>query len=219
MVVSTPQTPQQSTVNEWVETHWDKFLVLSDQTEFENAWFYYDQGYMRVEMAAVGPLHARDNAIVSKVVSLYATLNSIPFVEYLNCSFRKAEIRECQPDISFYIGSGVQFPQRSSAPIDLNTFEPPTLAIEIASSSLNDDLGRKRLLYEQLGVLEYWVVDTVSSQVFAFDIVDGRSGRIQASKVLAGLPISLVEEALRRGQTEDDGMLNRWLLQTFAPST
>ena len=217
-MVSTLTVPQNLVADTWVETRWDAFVVLAEQAEFEKAWFYYDQGCMRVEMAAVGPLHARDNAIVSKVVSLYATLNNIPLMEYMNCSFRKAEIRECQPDISFYIGLGVQFPQSSSAPVDLNTFEPPTLVIEIASSSLNEDLGRKRLLYEQLGASEYWVVDTVSSQVFAFDIVEGRSGRIQASRVLPGLAISLVEEALKRGQTEDDGALNRWLLQTVSPS-
>ncbi len=28
--------------------------------------------------------------------------------------------------------------------------------------------------------------------------------------------IALVEEALKRSQTEDDGEINRWLLQTFS---
>lgn len=88
--------------------------------------------------------------------------------------------------------------------------------MENAASSRSDDLGQKRLLYERLGVQEYWVVDAKSSEVIAFAIAEGRSGEIQKSQVLPGLDIALVEEALKRSQTEDDGEINRWLLQTFS---
>jgi hypothetical protein len=50
----------------------------------------------------------------------------------------------------------------------------------------------------------------------AFSIADGRSGEIQASQVLPGLTIALVEEALQCSQTQDDGEINRWLLQSFS---
>jgi Uma2 family endonuclease len=116
------------------------------------------------------------------------------------------------------IGETVLFPPRGSAPINLDEVGPPTLVVEIASTTLTDDLGHKRLLYERLGVLEYWVVDVVTAQVFAFEILEGRSGRIQVLQVLPGLTMDVLEEALRRGQTEDDGAINRWLLQSFAPS-
>jgi hypothetical protein len=43
----------------------------------------------------------------------------------------------------------------------------------------------------------------------AFSIADGRSGEIQELQVLPGLSIALVEEALQRSQTQDDGELNR----------
>jgi Uma2 family endonuclease len=92
------------------------------------------------------------------------------------------------------------------------------MAIEIASTSLNDDLGRKRLLYERLGVQEYWVVDVDGGEVIAFEVFDGGSRQIQTSKVLTGLTIATIEEALKRSQTEEDGTLNRWLLQTFSES-
>jgi hypothetical protein len=61
-------------------------------------------------------------------------------------------------------------------------------------------------------------VDVGNSKVIAFEVSDGRSGQIRESKVLPGLLIDVVEEALRRGQTEDDGTVNRWLLQIFTPS-
>jgi hypothetical protein len=35
-------------------------------------------------------------------------------------------------------------------------------------------------------------------------------------QVLVGLDIATVEAALRRSQTDDDGAINRWLMQEFA---
>ena len=58
--------------------------------------------------------------------------------------------------------------------------------IEISSSTLNDDLGKKRLLYEQLGTSEYWVVDVQEVKIFAFEMIDGGSRQIAASKLLGG---------------------------------
>ncbi|MGB3264296.1 MAG: Uma2 family endonuclease, partial [Microcoleus sp.] len=82
--------------------------------------------------------------------------------------------------------------------------------------SFNDDLGSKRLLYESAGIAEYWVDRANTREVFAFAINNGGSGRIQESRVLPGLQIGLVEEALNRSQTQDDGEINRWLIQTFS---
>jgi len=69
---------------------------------------------------------------------------------------------------------------------------------EIANTSLADGKGEKRLLYEALGVGEYWVVDVANVQILAFAIADGGSKRITESQVLPNLPLSLLEEALRR---------------------
>ncbi len=67
----------------------------------------------------------------------------------------------------------------------------------------------------RLGVGEYWVVNVVERQVIAFAVADHRSGEIQASEVLPGLEIALVEQALTRSQSEDDSTLMRWLMATF----
>lgn len=47
---------------------------------------------------------------------------------------------------------------------------------------------------------------------------EGRSGQIRASGVLPGLEMALVEEALGRSQTENDGAIARWLMKTLNQS-
>jgi Uma2 family endonuclease len=99
--------------------------------------------------------------------------------------------------------------------VDLNEYSLPNLIVEIAATSLADDLGEKRLLYERLGITEYWVVDVQRQQVIAFSISQGFSGQITRSIVLPTLEIATVEEALKRINTEDRGKINRWLIETF----
>ncbi|MEG3938826.1 Uma2 family endonuclease [Microcoleus sp. S36b_A3] len=201
----------------WMKATWEEFLNFGEDSTWEKGKFYYYQEHMRVEMSPVWPLHARQNSIVSNVVILYATLKNIRIIQFTNASFRKAGIREFQPDLAYYIGSDLRVPPAdNNSPIDLNEYDPPNLVIEIGASSFNDDLGSKRLLYEDAGISEYWVDRANTGEVFAFAINGGGSGRIQQSRVLPGLEIALVEEALNRSQTQDDGEINRWLIQTFS---
>ncbi len=87
--------------------------------------------------------------------------------------------------------------------------------MEIGSTTFRDDIGSKRLLYEQFGALEYWVVNVEKGEVFAFAMRDGGSARVVVSQVLPGLEMATVEAALKRGKTEDDGAINRWLIEQF----
>lgn len=200
----------------WVKASWDEFITFADEPSLEKGRFYYDHSLMRIEMSPVGPTHAHENSIVTNVIRLFAMLTNIIIYEYTNCSFRKKNNAEFQPDVAFYIGSGLKIPPRNNAPVNLNEFDLPTLVVEISSTTIHDDLGRKRLLYERLGIKEYWVIDAYTAEVFAFAIADGHSGRITRSQVLEGLEMATVEEALQRSHAnEDDGMIARWLLQTF----
>ena len=201
----------------WVKATWEEFLAFADDSTWEKGKFYYYQEHMRIEMSPVGPLHARHNSIVSRVVNFYTAFRNIRVIELINASFRKTGIGEFQPDLAYYIGSDLRVPPDDShSPVDLNEYDPPNLVIEIGASSFNDDLGSKRLLYEDTGISEYWVERANTREVFAFAINGGGSGRIKESRVLPGLEIALVEEALNRSQTQDDGEINRWLIQTFS---
>ncbi len=219
MVNLAPSTESSQPVqtNSWVQVSWEAFLAATNDPVYEGCQFYCDHKMMRIEMAPLGSSHIQDDPLVARLISLFATLRGFRFKEISNGSFRKTGEIEFQPDIAFYIGSEVKFPLRGTAPIDLNEVEPPSLVVEIASTTLADDLGRKRLLYERIGISEYWVVDVEAGKVTAFEISNRHSGQIQDSVVLPGLVISVVEEALQRGQLEDDGVINRWLLRLFTP--
>lgn len=205
--------PQQILTDTWVSASWDEFLAIADNPAYEDGRAYFDAGGMRIEMAALGAGHGRQNAVVIKVVDIYAALRQLKIIGFINCSFRKVGEQECQPDAAFYVGENFQLPPQNNSPINIELFGPPTLVIEIGASSLSDDLGPKRLLYERLGVSEYWVVDVKAQRAIAFSIAAGRSGQIQVSEALPGLEMSLVETALRRSVTEDDGAIVRWLMQ------
>ena len=200
----------------WVKATWDDFVATMDTTPYDEGRGYFDNGSMRVEMAALGGGHARQNSVVSKVVSLFGMVRAVRLAEFTNGSFHKTGERGCQPDVAFYIGSDFRLPPQDNSPIDVDVYGPPTLAIEIGGSSFKDDLGAKRLLYERLGVSEYWVVNVAEQQVVAFAVAEGGSRQIRVSGVLLGLEIPLVEEALHRSQTEDDTTLMGWLMKVLA---
>ena len=208
----TPSTSQIQT-DTWVKATWEEFATAMDDPQYEEGRGYFDQGYMRIEIAPLGRGHARQNSVVSKVISIFGMVRNLRLVEFTNCSFYKAGERGCQPDTAFYIGPDFQLPPQDNEPVDVNVFGPPTLAIEISGSTFKDDLGAKRLLYERLGVAEYWVVNVAEQDAIAFAMADQRSGEIQTSEVLPELEMTLVEEALRRSQTEDDSTLMRWLME------
>ena len=102
-----------------------------------------------------------------------------------------------------------------TAVVDLNRYPAPDLAIEIAVSSLLDDQGNKRALYEELGVAEYWVVDVQAAQVLAYTIAERGSKRIDESQVLTGLSIAVLEEAMQRSRQQDQSQVGAWLLAQF----
>jgi Uma2 family endonuclease len=215
-MVNTLPVPQNLLTDTWVPATWEEFMSLSERPGLEQARCYFDDGWMRIETMPVGSAHGQDNSILAAVISLYGALRDLNYVSFTNSSFRKAGERECQPDLAYYIGANVKRPPKNNQPVDVNLYSAPTLAIEISATTLSDDLGQKRLLYERLGVEEYWVVNVEAATVIAFAIANGGSRQIQVSAVLPDLQISVIEEALRRSQTDDDGTLNRWLLQQFS---
>jgi Uma2 family endonuclease len=218
-MVNTLPNPKTIVTDAWVKASWAEFIAASEHSEADKTTCYYDSGWMRIETMGVGSGHGQDNSILAAVISLYGTLRNIPYVSFTNSNFHKAGERECQPDLAYYLGADVQRPPKTSEVVDVDTWGAPTLAVEISVTTLGDDLGRKRLLYERLGVQEYWVVDVESATVTAFEVRGGGSRQILASQVWTGLEIATVEAALRRSQTEDDGAVNRWLMQQFANPT
>ena len=199
----------------WVIASWNEYIQMIEAPGLEKAKGYYYNGRMKIEMPPVGNDHASDHTIIIFAVNLFASIKGIPLNGKDNCTYRKTGIQEVQPDVSYYIGENADVVPYGTSIIDLNIYLRPDLAIEVANTSLADDKSEKRLLYEDVGVAEYWIIDVQNLQIIAFSIAEGGSRRITQSQVLPGLEISLLEAALRRTRQMNQSLVGSWLLNQF----
>ncbi|MGL5064802.1 MAG: Uma2 family endonuclease [Microcoleus sp.] len=200
----------------WVVASWEEFIAMADSPAYQKAKCYYRNGQMRIETMSVSPDRARYNAIALFAFNIFCTIKGIPVNGFNKCSYRQTGVRECQPDVSYYIGDRAKLAPVGTSIASLDLTPPPDLVIEVADSTLADDIGEKRLLYEELKVAEYWVVDVQKSEIIAFAIIaDNGSRRIARSEVLPGLTIAILEEALRHSRTQDQAQVGAWLLSQF----
>ncbi|NER06030.1 MAG: Uma2 family endonuclease [Okeania sp. SIO3C4] len=182
----------------WVSATWNEYLQTIENPIYAKAKSYYYQGKFRIEMSPVSHDHASDNTFISAAIIIFCSLKNIDTKGLTNCSYRKIGVQEVQPDISYYIGDNANIIPRGTSIIDLDTYPSPDLVIEIANTSLSDDKGEKRLIYEDLKVKEYWIVDVKNVDIIAFTMVDDGSKRITESIVLPGLLIDVLKEALKQ---------------------
>ncbi len=200
-------------INTWIDCTWNDFIQLQQAPEYEKAKCYYHNGQLRIEMPPVGSDHSRDNGIVVILVNQYAIAKSIPLNLLINCSYQKLGEKEIQPDVSYYVGERANLAPVGSSVANLDNVALPDLAIEIANTSLADDLGQKRLIYQDLAISEYWVVDVKKARITAFKIVpNGGSQRISQSVALPGLDFALLEEGLQRSRQTDHTSVAAWFL-------
>jgi Uma2 family endonuclease len=199
----------------WVTATWNEYLKNIEHSAGEKAKGYYHHGQYRIEMTPIGNEHSQDHFIINHAVYLYATLQGIPLTGKDNCSYRQTGLREFQPDLSCYLGDHAAAVPWGVGVVNLDEYPPPDLVIEVAHTSLSDDLGEKRLLYEDLPVAEYWVVDTQNIKVIAFAIENGGSKRIAESQVLTGLKLEILSEALQRSRDNNHTEVGQWLMEQF----
>jgi Uma2 family endonuclease len=199
----------------WIATPWDEYVQLIEDPAYAKAKGYYYQGHMRLEMLPVGFDHAKDHSVLAFAINLFTSLKNIPLTLVDSCSYRKTGLRECQPDLSCYIGNRANSIPSGTNIVNLDRYPAPDLAIEISKTTLLDDLGTKRSLYEALGVSEYWVVDVESTQVVAYVMNLEGSQRIDQSQVFPGLKIAILDEALRRSRQTDQSAVGSWLMTQF----
>lgn len=207
--------------DQWITATWDEFIQVLENSFYADSRCYYDKNQirqMRIETGEVSSEHALDHGMILFAVSLYCTLNNIPARGLINCSYSKTRVQGCQPDISYYIGAEASAAApRNRSIVDLDKFAPPNLVIEISSSTIADDLGKKRLLYEQLGISEYWVVDVQEVKIIALEMLEnGGSRQITESKLLGGLAIADLEAVLKLSREKTQSEVGAWLLQKYS---
>lgn len=206
-------TPLQT--DTWLEATWEEYLHTVEESRLEGAKGYYYQGHMRIEMSPVSFDHGKDQVVIIFAVNLFTTVSRIPATGLDTTTLRKTGVRDCQPDISYYLGDSAQAIPTGTGIVNLDQYPAPNLVIEIAKSSLLDDLGVKRALYEALGVEEYWIVDVAKSQLFMYGMIEQGSQRVEQSQVLPGLTVAVLTEALRRSRETDQSQVGAWLLAQF----
>ena len=165
---------------------------------------------------STGSDHSKDHMTIILSVGLFAALRNIPINGHDCCSYRNKGTTEFQPDASYYIGDKADVIPWGTRIIDLDQYPLPDLVIEILDTSISDDLGTKRLQYEELGISEYWIVNVQTMQIFAFSSAsDGSTKRIWESLVLAGLKLEILEKALQRSRQENQLATTAWLMEKF----
>ncbi|VEP15812.1 conserved hypothetical protein [Hyella patelloides LEGE 07179] len=164
-------TSTKSIVNTWVSATWDEYLKEIQNPIYKKAKGYYYNSEYRIEMTGgnadgqsaystpvltpIGNDHSRDHSTITHAVYLFATFKNIPLNIQDNCSYRKPNVIELQPDLSCYVGDNADVIPYGTGIVDLSQYPAPNLVIEVSNTSLSDDLGKKRLLYEDLGITEY----------------------------------------------------------------
>jgi Uma2 family endonuclease len=209
------QLQEKLVTNTWTKASWDIYINTIDLPEHEQHQGYYYNGYMRIEDMPTGADHASDNGLIYLAITLFCMAKGIPLQGLIGCSYRKTRIRECQPDISCYISGRANLSPTGKSVVNLDEQAIPNLVIEISNTTLEDDLGAKRLLYEEMGVSEYWVVDVQNTLVYAFETIDRGSRRIDTSLVLPELLIDIITTALTLSKEQDQSQVGKWLMSQF----
>jgi Uma2 family endonuclease len=209
------QLQEKLTTNTWTKADWENYITEIDSPEHEQHQGYYYSGYMRIEDMPTGADHSRYHVIMTFAINLFCTIGGIAINGLDNCTYRKTGIRECQPDLSYYCEEKARLAPIGTSVINLDEQATPNLVIEISNTTLEDDLGAKRLLYEEMGIAEYWVVDVQNTLIYAFTMIDRGSKRIDTSLVLPGLSIETITEALSLSKEQDQSQIGKWLMSQF----
>ncbi len=198
----------------WVPATWNEYLSALDDPAHVKSKGYYSHGRMRLEMQlSVGFDHSKDHSVISLAVNLYSILKAIAFRELDSCSFRKTGYVEFQPDLAYYVGNKATAIPSGTDVVSLEEYPVPDLVVEVAKSSLLDDRTVKRVLYEEVGIAEYWIV--VEAEVLAYQMSDRGSQRIDTSLIFPGLEIATLDQALQRSRSQDQSQVGAWLMGLF----
>ncbi|MEH2401600.1 Uma2 family endonuclease [Nostoc sp.] len=158
------ETQSQLPTDIWICASWQEYEQAIANLLNEKAKSYYYKGHMRLEIAPVSFDHGKDHVVIIFAVTLFAALKGIPATGLDTTTFRKTGVQDCQPDVAYYLRESAQTIPAGTGIVNLDRYPAPDLVIEIAKTSLLDDLDTKRCLttsrfastlYEELGVVEY----------------------------------------------------------------
>jgi len=219
---------------QWHRATWQDYIALRDaptqrfagggsgdflEPAQERIKLAFNQGWLWVAMGGEGINHSGVCDLFTGLLFLWAFQHPDQlFTSLGRCLLEKPETQACAPDLVLYVGAN--YPQwQAGEPrrIDLMKSRVPDLVGEISDTTLASDLDEQKHLYAALGIPEYWVVDVRGQRVFAFLLQE--NGDYQAcseSRALAGLPITLLEETIRRLSEGTNTSAAAWFSQQIA---
>ncbi|MEL6157703.1 MAG: Uma2 family endonuclease [Cyanobacteria bacterium J06554_11] len=210
-----PPNPVAIPTDTWMSMNWDEYLTCQAADQLEKAKGYYYKGHGRFEMLPVGFGHGTNHVVVTYALNLFCAIKAIPLRMADTTTLRKAGTDDCQPDLSIWLGDKARAIPTQTGIVNLNHHPAPDLVVEVSNTSLLDDLGVKRSLYENLHISEYWIVDVKQESILSFEVLNRGSRRIEVSKVLPNFSLSTLEEAVQLSHTSDQAQMGAWLLQKF----
>ena len=135
---------------------------------------------------------------------------SVALFDALRSATRGTDLKVVYAPFDVVLGVNVVEPDLLVAPTadftDRDLPTAPLLAVEIRSPSTGWlDEGRKRTLYEEVGVVSYWLADPATPSITILELVDGRYVQVayaigdQAIHLTTPAPITLNPAELARG--------------------
>lgn len=204
MTTATPtdiQTVLATALPQWKPATWSDYLACRDAETLERIRLFFNRDRLLIDMGSEGINHASVSDLFIMLFGFwFSRFTQQIAASFGRCLLEKPNTQAAAPDLVLYIGEGVpQWQQGELRRIDLNRWRVPDLVGEIADTTIATDLDEKKKLYADLGIPEYWVVNIRGRQVIAFRLQEnGKYQQCSESVVLAGLPISLLEQTLER---------------------
>ena len=188
-----------------MEMSLDEFLAID---ETDGKW-ELDDGVLYI-MATGTPDHQFLNRRFSRHLDDYLDgLEEPPaqFYQDMTTVLSRELRRAPEPDIVIVLN------ERSDIVSRTRVEAPPDIAIEILSTDHSRDLVRKRQIYAEAGVLEYWPIDPRNDTVTQLELQDGKyveravlgADDTLTTPLLPGLSIPLAEIFRHRQRPPRDG--------------
>lgn len=198
---------------------WQDYLELRDDAElgwWKLAFDQENQGWLRKELEPPGLGVASCRDLITALWGLWVYLHPDESLYSCGgCLIEKPEAQACAPDLVLYKGEGIpKWQPGEPRRISTTRHRLPDLVGEIGDTTLSLDLDEQKRLYASLGISEYWVVDVKGRRLFGFGLTErGSYEVIEESRVLTGLPLGLVEQAIERLDSETNTAAANWLMQ------
>jgi Uma2 family endonuclease len=150
-----------------------------------------------LEIMSPGYTHERIAKLVAAIVIYAFDAWGIDYEDAGSTTFRKKPVGGFEGDASFYTVNADRI--RGLRDIDLSIHPAPDLMLEVDISNRRMD---KKELYEGCGVSEFWRFDE-SDGIEVFALEDGAYVEIDTSRIIRGLPISVVNGFVDRMKQGD----------------